>query len=298
MTKQETNSSPDSHPVEPVSDAENIKVHGKALCDERLFLDHIKEVKGLREQQGAYLASLPTEPKDAIKAALRILHPSGENYPSGMEDAMQLSTAIVAMLRDDGIGGDGWMREAANHIAFQVEVYLHGLAEQIDRVSDILSNPGRHERDAMIAGEPEARVALIADVLKMSPPESLLADDGAPSAELLAFCRQSGASLDFIFCGDLRAMIRRSHVAEAQPKNEAPSAAPSQAGAMPSASVELLSDALKLAQLASALHATIRDKSDFTKALAEEVANRADALYAAMDRPASEAVGTTKAHAA
>lgn len=56
----------------------------------------------------------------------------------------------------------------------------------------------------------EARVHFYADTIGVEPPARLLCPEGAPAPELLTFCRQHGASLDWIFCGDLRAMIRDS----------------------------------------------------------------------------------------
>ena len=44
-----------------------------------------------------------------------------------------------------------------------------------------------------------------------SPPDRLLFDDGSPAPELLNFCVRYGASLDWIFLGDVRGMIRDSY---------------------------------------------------------------------------------------
>jgi len=56
----------------------------------------------------------------------------------------------------------------------------------------------------------EARMQVYADTIGVEPPARLLDQDGAPAPELLKFCITHGASLDWIFCGDVRAMIRDS----------------------------------------------------------------------------------------
>ena len=53
----------------------------------------------------------------------------------------------------------------------------------------------------------EARAAYVAEVLGVEPPSRLLDDDGAPSPEVMDFVMRTGASLDFIFMGDLRILI-------------------------------------------------------------------------------------------
>ncbi|WP_299847704.1 hypothetical protein [uncultured Roseovarius sp.] len=55
------------------------------------------------------------------------------------------------------------------------------------------------------------RVNFYAETVGVSPPCRLLGDDGVPSTELSAFCLTYGASLDWIFLGDLRGMIRNSY---------------------------------------------------------------------------------------
>ncbi len=57
----------------------------------------------------------------------------------------------------------------------------------------------------------EARMQFYADTIGVEPVTRILADDGTPSHELLRFCDRYGASLDWIFCGDLRMMIRDSY---------------------------------------------------------------------------------------
>ncbi|MDP5217124.1 hypothetical protein Q5Y75_07840 [Ruegeria sp. 2205SS24-7] len=57
----------------------------------------------------------------------------------------------------------------------------------------------------------EARAKLYAHTIGVNSPASLVADDGAPSREVLNFCLTNGASLDWIFLGDVRGMIRDSY---------------------------------------------------------------------------------------
>ncbi|MCC1494949.1 hypothetical protein [Cognatishimia sp. F0-27] len=59
--------------------------------------------------------------------------------------------------------------------------------------------------------EAEARMHFYADTIGVQPPGRLLSDDGAPAPELLNFCVRCGASLDWIFLGDVRGMIRDSY---------------------------------------------------------------------------------------
>ncbi|MEP1592883.1 hypothetical protein [Sulfitobacter sp.] len=59
--------------------------------------------------------------------------------------------------------------------------------------------------------EAEARMQFYADTIGVFPPERLLSGDGSPAPELLNFCVRYGASLDWIFLGDVRGMIRDSY---------------------------------------------------------------------------------------
>jgi hypothetical protein len=57
----------------------------------------------------------------------------------------------------------------------------------------------------------EARARLYANVIGVEPPARLLCSQGGPSRDLLDFHRRYGASLDWIFLGDMRQMIRDSY---------------------------------------------------------------------------------------
>ncbi|KFI24899.1 hypothetical protein CG50_07485 [Paenirhodobacter enshiensis] len=56
------------------------------------------------------------------------------------------------------------------------------------------------------------RLRFVADALGAPMPEGLpadlLAEDEAPAPEVLRFCRDYGASLDFIYLGDVASLIR------------------------------------------------------------------------------------------
>lgn len=66
------------------------------------------------------------------------------------------------------------------------------------------------------------RLCLVAEVLgapiPVGLPADLLADDEAPAPEVLRFCRDYGASLDFIYLGDVAPLIR--YTARAMLKEE------------------------------------------------------------------------------
>ena len=59
--------------------------------------------------------------------------------------------------------------------------------------------------------EATARAEFFANTLGLTAPGKLVADDGAPSKELLDFCRKTGMSLDWVFLGDLRPMVRATY---------------------------------------------------------------------------------------
>lgn len=63
-----------------------------------------------------------------------------------------------------------------------------------------------------IPDAPLGRLAFVAEALGVPAPEGLLADlldaDGAPAQPVLAFCAAHGASLDFIYPGDVAILVR------------------------------------------------------------------------------------------
>ncbi len=56
-----------------------------------------------------------------------------------------------------------------------------------------------------------SRARFFAETIGKEPPSRLLSDDGAPSHELLAFCEETGMSLDWVFLDDLRSMVRATY---------------------------------------------------------------------------------------
>ncbi|RWR31493.1 hypothetical protein D2T29_10700 [Sinirhodobacter populi] len=69
------------------------------------------------------------------------------------------------------------------------------------------------------------RLAFVAEALGVSVPEGLPADlldaDGAPAKAVLTFCATHGASLDFIYLGDVAILVRYTARAMANERNTA-----------------------------------------------------------------------------
>ncbi|PYG30363.1 hypothetical protein [Pelagimonas varians] len=129
----------------PVSMFENNQVSGLALCGSNVFSDHMEEVEALRSRQAAYLDSLPDNECDAISEAWTLLHSDGEEYPEGFEEALHLSHALDALVKDGDLDTEGRTRDAALYISYRVTFALHRTAEQLDHISQILSKPARHK---------------------------------------------------------------------------------------------------------------------------------------------------------
>ncbi len=88
-------------------------------------------------------------------------------------------------------------------------VLLRTLSRTLQAMSGIevaAIQPEQDERQ-----EASDRAAYFASVLGKEPPARLLSDDGAPSPELMAFCDDTGMSLDWVFTGDLKPMVLASH---------------------------------------------------------------------------------------
>lgn len=59
--------------------------------------------------------------------------------------------------------------------------------------------------------EAEARLHFYADTIGVEPPSRLVCEDDTLAPEFVAFCSRYGASLDWIFMGDLRRMVLDSY---------------------------------------------------------------------------------------
>ena len=83
MTNERARASSDALPIEPVTVWENEEAKENALCDEYLFREHVEYTQALRDRHEAYLASLPTDPREVIRAAIKLMHPTGDQYRMG-----------------------------------------------------------------------------------------------------------------------------------------------------------------------------------------------------------------------
>ena len=135
-----TNSSP-----RRVSNLENDETDGLALCHETLFHEKIDQAKELRRRQAAYLASLPTDPKDCISAALRKLHPFETEYVTGFEEAMYLGFAVDAMVTQACIDDEGPWRDAARYLCSEMITASIKAKAELDDISDILTNAKKQQ---------------------------------------------------------------------------------------------------------------------------------------------------------
>lgn len=147
MTKERACASDKAMPVEPVTPWENEEANGHALCAEYLFSEYVEQTQALRDHHAAYLASLPTDPQEVIRAALTFMHPSGDDYPDGIEEALHLSYALEALVKEGDLDAKGRSRDAALYVASHLSYAMHRATRQLDRIADILGNPGRIERD-------------------------------------------------------------------------------------------------------------------------------------------------------
>ena len=135
-------------PVHPVSIHENEANHNMPLMAERVFSQSLAAVTRLRKRQADYLASLPTTAEDCGKAALGLLHPEGETYPEGFEEALYLSFALEPMIHRLDTDEPCIERDALLFIAGRVRWGLERSAVKLDLISDLLCNPNQIEREA------------------------------------------------------------------------------------------------------------------------------------------------------
>lgn len=137
----------DSPNAEPISDWENNSVKGLALTADKVFEDEMERVNAMRAQQQAYLDSLPSEPEEIIRAASKLMHTELGAYPDGFEEALHLSVALEALVKVGELDSEGLDRDAANYIAADISTRLMNTRRSLDRISDLLANPRRLERE-------------------------------------------------------------------------------------------------------------------------------------------------------
>ena len=137
--------------VEPVSIWENELAHRLALCAEPHFVETVDQIKQLRDRQAEYLASLPSDPKECLSAALGALHQNGSDHPKGLEEAIVLSFALAPMIKDMMAGCHGPERDALLHVVDRIRSGLECAAAELNHVYAILENPSRIERERWMA---------------------------------------------------------------------------------------------------------------------------------------------------
>lgn len=133
--------------VAPVTEWENTHASGLALLGEKYYQERLEYVQALRRRQATYLDSLPDEPKEAIQAAWAEMHPEGEKYPDGIEQALYLSYALAAQVKAGDAEDEGRSREAVLWVADRIALGLHRATFQLDRISDILRKAGWPDSD-------------------------------------------------------------------------------------------------------------------------------------------------------
>jgi len=131
----------------PVTDWENQEFNGHALCGEAVLDEYLEGVKSLRDRQKAYLDSLPSDPPEVIREALTLLHQGGSEYPDGIEEALHMSHALWVLLKDNDMAGSERSREVALYFADSVSFAMLRATSQLDRISAILHNSLRIERE-------------------------------------------------------------------------------------------------------------------------------------------------------
>ncbi|MCJ7871495.1 hypothetical protein [Phaeobacter sp. J2-8] len=146
MTDERFFATPSTPAAQPVRNLENNDVEGYALCSEHIFHEHVQKTQSLRDRHAAYLDGLPTDPKAAVAAANKLLRFGLREYPDGIEEALHLSWALSAMVQSCGTDEEGPQRSATIYVAERVALAMIRATQQLDRISDILGNPGRVER--------------------------------------------------------------------------------------------------------------------------------------------------------
>ena len=127
----------------PVSDWENKSANFNALCCEAVFQSNVDHAKNLRDRQAVYLASLPTDPPEAIRAAIETLHPNGEEYPEGVEEALHLSFALAAIVKGGDLDHEGHERDAALYLSDRLCTAMGLATVSLKHTQHILKNSNR-----------------------------------------------------------------------------------------------------------------------------------------------------------
>lgn len=146
MTKERACANDTARQVEPITSWDNEACDGLALCRDDIFHERIDTAQELRDRQAAYLESLPTDTQTATSAALKLIHPGGNDYPDGIEEALHLCFALEALVKQGDLDAQGRSRDAAFYIVDRVGHAMHRATRQLDHISNILGNPGRVER--------------------------------------------------------------------------------------------------------------------------------------------------------
>lgn len=133
--------------IEPVSDYENRRVHGEALCDTEILKDHMQKVEELREQHKGYIDNLPSEPGAAFHEALKTMHPDSQQYPDGFEEALHLSQLIEEVLRQSDLDKDCALQEATAFAAMRCAEGLVRVQNAMDHISQVLSKAHRASQE-------------------------------------------------------------------------------------------------------------------------------------------------------
>ncbi|MBZ0123841.1 MAG: hypothetical protein K8F31_08140 [Roseovarius sp.] len=133
--------------VAPVSNWENAHANGLALLNEEYFQERLEYIKALRRRQATYLDSLPDEPREAIRAAWAEMHPEGERFPDGIEQALYLAYALSAQVKAGDADDEGLSRDAVLWVADRIALGLHRATFHLDRISDLLAKAVRPDSD-------------------------------------------------------------------------------------------------------------------------------------------------------
>ncbi|MGR3515383.1 MAG: hypothetical protein ACU0GG_21675 [Paracoccaceae bacterium] len=129
----------------PVTRHENREAKGGALACDRVWKGHVEEVEELRRRQADYLATLPTEPHQAMEAIRKSMHPSGQSYPEGVERAYYFSLAIQALTKSEFLSEGGPESDAIYYLADVMEDDLRNVMGDLDHISAILAKARDHK---------------------------------------------------------------------------------------------------------------------------------------------------------